>query len=69
MLNTTMNFSVMVFALMAILVSYILIATTIRELELSWSLPTQTGDSSLSPQSVNMLGVTALAGALLICLR
>lgn len=64
-----MNSSVIGFALMAILVSCILIATTIRELELSWSLPTQTGDSSLSPQSVNMLGVTALAGALLICLR
>lgn len=63
-----MNMSVIAFALMASLT--ILFAAFIVGSEMKLQLPvlTQTGDSSLSPQSVNWLGSLAFVAALLICL-
>jgi hypothetical protein len=42
-------------------------ATVARELNFQLPALTQTGDSSLRPQSVNWLGGTALLAAVLIC--
>lgn len=53
---------------MAGLASFILAALTAEEMNLEMLPTTQTGDSSLSPRSVDALGATAFLGAVLICL-
>jgi hypothetical protein len=62
-----MNISVLVFALMAIVTIPIMTATVAAELNLKLPVLTQTGDSSLGPQSVNWLGAAAFIAAILIC--
>ena len=63
-----MNPSVFAFAGMMSLAGLLLITLTARELGFHLIPETQTGDSSLSPRSVDKLTVTAFASALLICL-
>ena len=69
-----MNLSELSLLIMTGLVSVFAVATLINEFQpiirhLVRSRPlTQTGDSSLSPRSVNWLAATAFAGALMICL-
>ena len=63
----TMNVTVIAFVVMAFVACSFAFATMAHEFNLRLFAPTQTGDSSLSPSSVNWLGATALAGALFIC--
>ena len=68
-----MSVSQFVLLMMAVLVSAFAIATLLGEFQpvvrdLMRRQPLmQTGDSSLSPNSVNWLAAAAFAGALLIC--
>ena len=69
-----MSLAQMVLAVMAALVAAFALATlydefmpAIRRRLLATRELTQTGDSSLSPRSVNWLALTALISALLIC--
>ncbi|MBC8002473.1 MAG: hypothetical protein H7X97_07780 [Opitutaceae bacterium] len=59
--------SVVAFAVMACLTIGFAACVMGRELRFLLPVLTQTGDSSLSPQSVNWLGALALIGAILIC--
>jgi hypothetical protein len=63
-----MNHSVIAFAGMMSLAALLLMVLTARELDFHLIPETQTGDSSLSPRSVDKLTITAFASALLICL-
>ncbi len=63
-----MNITVMAFSVMALLSTLFLGATLAHELDLRLPELTQTGDSSLPPQSINTLGATALVAAIVICL-
>ncbi len=63
-----MNHSVIAFAGMMSLAALLLMVLTARELDFHLIPETQTGDSSLSPRSVDKLTITAFTIALLICL-
>jgi len=62
-----MSITVTAFVLMGAVLSLFGIATLAHELNLKLPVLTQSGDSSLSPRSVNWLGLTAFIAALLIC--
>ena len=62
-----MSITVIAFALMAGVACLFAGATVARELDVKMPALTQSGDSSLSRQSVNWLGATAFSAALLIC--
>jgi protein-S-isoprenylcysteine O-methyltransferase Ste14 len=63
-----MSISIIAFAVMASVIILFVAATVVSEMEIKLPQLTQSGDSSLSPQSVNWLGATAFITALLICL-
>lgn len=60
--------SVYAFATMMTLTGLLMAVMTARELDFHFFPATQTGDSSLSPRSVDKLAGTAFVSALLICL-
>ncbi len=62
-----MKVSVLAFLVMASASVLFGAATVFRELNFRLPALTQTGDSSLSPQSVNWLGGAAFFAAVLIC--
>lgn len=64
-----MNISVIAFLLMAGVTILVVAATVAGELDLKWPRLAQTGDTSLSPQSVNWLAAIAFVAALWICLE
>lgn len=68
MLSSRMRPSVIAFTVMTVLAGGFLAVLTARELNLDWFPLTQHGESSLGPHSVDKLGITAFAGAVLICL-
>lgn len=59
--------SIIAFALMGSLTILFAACIAWSELKPQFAALTQTGDSSLSPHSVNWLGTLALIGAILIC--
>jgi hypothetical protein len=63
-----MNTTVIAFSVMAGVTALFAAATLAREMGVQLPALRRTGDSSLSPRSVNWLAVTALIGAVLICL-
>jgi hypothetical protein len=63
-----MNITVVIFALMAVVMLLILAYAGVLALHLKWLHPTQTGDSTLGPRSINWLAVIAIAVAVWICL-
>ena len=63
-----MNISIIAFTLMAVLTILAAAATVAGEMGLKMPELVQTGDSSLSPRSVNWLATIAFSAALLVCL-
>ena len=63
-----MHMSIIAFTVMAAVTVLIMAATMASELNLELLVPTQTGDSSLSRQSVNWLAAVAFIAALGICM-
>jgi hypothetical protein len=63
-----MNLAVIAFIVMATVTVLFAAAILAREMGLPFPARTQTGDTTLSPQSVNWLAASALILAVLICL-
>ena len=63
-----MSISIIAFGLVALVSILILTVTMTAECDLKLAPLKQTGDSSLSPGSVNWLGGIAFSAAVLICL-
>ena len=63
-----MSITVMAFSVMAFVSTLFLGATLAHEMDFRLPELTQTGDSSLAPQSIHSLAATALIAAILICL-
>jgi hypothetical protein len=66
--HKVVNIAVIAFIVMAGVSGWFAAATVAHEMGFQLPALTRRGDSSLSPQSVNWLAVTALIGAVLICL-
>ncbi len=63
-----MDLSIILFIVMASVSALFMVATMAGEWKLKLPSLKQTGDSSLSRQSVNWIGAIAFIGAVLICL-
>ena len=66
-LHVGMSLTVIGFATMAIIATMFALAMMIHTRSLKSGQFTQTGDTSLSPRSVNWLAAAAIAGAIWIC--
>ena len=65
--SRTMNkMSVIAFAVMAVMAAVFMAAIVVRELDIQMPVLTQTGDSSLSRQSVNWLAAIDFTAALIL---
>ena len=63
-----MNITAVLFALMVVVMLLMLAGAGVLAWHLKWLQPTQTGDSTLGPRSVNWLAVIAITVAVWICL-